>query len=693
MNAETIVGESPPRTQDRTAQWARIPQALRDRPQWCVAAPDKAPWTVSGGRRASSTDATTWTTFDAACAAASAKGWHIGYMLSADDPFACVDLDVCDEASQIRKGKPVDPSKWTTPEQMVQFWDIAQNSLASYTERSTYGKGLHVLVRANIGAGCKRDSVEVYSQERFIVCTGDVAIDAPIEDRQEMLTNMVSQMRGSQATTAPYVDEPERDPDDAIIARASAAANGAKFKALWAGDRTGYGSHSEADAALMGLFAFYSPNNAQVKRLFRMSELGKREKATKDDRYLDRTLSVLRGRDDRKYHIEHGRQIAERLVANWIAKQQAQSNGTHFRILTDKDLQRLSVPKWLVKNIIPETGFGAIYGDSGTFKTFVALDMLAHISNGRTSWFNHRVTRAPCVYIPFEGRGGIPKRVAAWRIATARVARPDLLMVAAPIDDVTTNMAFITDPMNLREKTDRDKLVATLTANKCAGGVLCIDTLAQAGGGIEENTSDGMGEMIRIFQELQHRLGGVVLVIHHSGKDKKAGLRGHSSLRGALDFAIECERPDNAPQYHAQFNLDKVKDEEAGKTFPFVMQRVFLGHDSDGDEVASLVVNQPSITEQLTAPPTDTQREEEDDTFVYDWVKREVTEGRHPSGSSLEGQRAAMKEKGRDMTQKQLRDAIARLKANSLLKVSPVKSPSNNAWLTFVDRPNTSVQA
>src|SRR3546814_17908622 len=61
--------------------------------------------------------------------------------------------------------------------------------------------------------------------------------------------------------------------------------------------------------------------------------------------------------------------------------------------------------RWFVKRIIPDVGIGAIYGDSGTFKSFLTIDALAHISNGQ-DWFGHRVTAAPTVYVPFEGQIG-----------------------------------------------------------------------------------------------------------------------------------------------------------------------------------------------------------------------------------------------------------------------------------------------
>lgn len=153
------------------------------------------------------------------------------------------------------------------------------------------------------------------------------------------------------------------------------------------------------------------------------------------------------------------------------------------------------------KGIIPDAGIGAIYGASGTFKSFLTYDLLAHIANG-LEWFEHRVKAAPTVYVPFEGQGGVPNRVRAWRTAqtaTRYTARdPDHLATFEPDADVLSHVAVIMEPLNLREPADRQRLVASLKAQGRAGGVLCIDTLAHASAGIEENSS-AMGEMISRF--------------------------------------------------------------------------------------------------------------------------------------------------------------------------------------------------
>lgn len=292
-----------------SANWARIPVELRELKRWCFAGPSadptepKAPHTLGAGGKpykASSTNADGWLTFnDAANYAAQFPDMHIGFMLLAGDGYTCIDLDVKDATNE-----PA-PAKWTTQQSLDRFWAIVQ-AFDCYTERSRSGRGLHVWVRGEIGQGCKRDGAEVYSQERFIITTGDALFDKPIAERQDYLNILASEMRAGQTRKYELVETAELEDDAVILQRAMDAGNNTKFTELCKGDwkSMGYPSQSEADLALMSIFTFYSKSNEQCRRLFRMSGLGKREKAMKDDRHLNNTLQIIRSRQEREVAID-----------------------------------------------------------------------------------------------------------------------------------------------------------------------------------------------------------------------------------------------------------------------------------------------------------------------------------------------------------------------------------------------------
>lgn len=316
------------------ANWARLPDELKQLRQWCVAGPDnsgslKAPYraTQSGLVNASPVNHEHWMDFNTACAWAAHQGWGIGFVLQASDPYTVIDIDVKNAVNY-----PNNPELWTTQPDLDRYWSMA-NVFDSYVEMSRSGQGLHIWVRGGIGAGCKRDGVELYSQQRFIVCTGNVLLDKPIAERQFLLEQMASRMRlpGSDKLDLEELDEEYTD--DEVLERALNAGNAGKFNQLcamtagpdgtWSSE---YPSQSEADLALMSIFTFYSKSNEQCRRLFRCTGLGKRDKATKDDRYLDNTLRLIRTRQQREQVVDQStRALAESLVRELQAKQLQQA--------------------------------------------------------------------------------------------------------------------------------------------------------------------------------------------------------------------------------------------------------------------------------------------------------------------------------------------------------------------------------
>lgn len=279
--------------------WGNIPAELRLRDQWVIASPDKTPLSLDAQGRvyaASHSEPSQWLPFDVAANYAYAHGLAVGYVLSRTDPYACIDFDVCDAETQARKGEPIDPSKWTTQEEFNWFWQLVLD-WDTYTERSLWGKGLHVWVVGNLPKGVRRKPIEIYSQERYIICTGNVVHKADIKNRSQWLESLAAGLTGA----LPQIDLVEKEPtltDQAVYERLVEADNSIKSLPLWNGywQQMQYPSQSEADLALMSMLAFYSESNEQCRRLFRMSALGRRDKAVKNNRYLDYTLRVIRAR-------------------------------------------------------------------------------------------------------------------------------------------------------------------------------------------------------------------------------------------------------------------------------------------------------------------------------------------------------------------------------------------------------------
>jgi hypothetical protein len=274
-----------------------LPEELQWTPQWCIAGPDakgkyKVPCTTGGSGiyHADPTNPAQWLDFETTREFADRYPPHgLGFVLSASDPYVCIDLDIKNQFNE------PDPTKWTAQADIDRFHKIIM-AFHSYTERSAGGQGYHIWLRGHTGRGARRDGVEVYSQERFIVCTGDIVIDAPISENQDLLDALLAEMRRGEAPILTLVETGETETDEEIYARAMAAENAAKFELLWTGNwaNNGYPSQSEADIALLTMLAFYCKSNAQVMRLFRMSALGKREKAVKNDYYLGTTLKKVR---------------------------------------------------------------------------------------------------------------------------------------------------------------------------------------------------------------------------------------------------------------------------------------------------------------------------------------------------------------------------------------------------------------
>lgn len=228
--------------------------------------------------------------------------------------------------------------------------------------------------------------------------------------------------------------------------------------------------------------------------------------------------------------------------------------------------------EWLIDRVIPKKGFVALYGPPGSFKSFIALDLAAAIARS-AQWFGQAASpseQGAVIYIAGEGHGGIGARIKACRIHHQIEAG--------------TPIYFLRHQINLRSSMeDISSLIYAVRELVLALSVkvdlIVIDTLARAFGGGNENSSEDMGAFITSCGHLQGEFQTALLVIHHSGKDAAKGLRGHSSLLGAVDTELELLRFEG--QQKGILTVSKQKDGEDGLRFGFEMVEIDIEEDRD----------------------------------------------------------------------------------------------------------------
>lgn len=243
---------------------------------------------------------------------------------------------------------------------------------------------------------------------------------------------------------------------------------------------------------------------------------------------------------------------------------------TRYKLRSAISLLSSDPIKWRIKGVIPEFGIGAIYGQSGSAKSFLAIDMAMHIASG-SSWFGYRVKPCPVVYVCLEGEAGLSVRIGAWQQNGGTIP---------------SGIMFIDQPINLLNIKDVRDLVTAIKIHDATDGIVIIDTLNRAAPGMDENSSVDMGNAINAAKLIQQSVGGLVLLVHHSGKDSSKGMRGHSSLHAALDAAIEVRRSGD----DREWSVAKAKDGEDGKSHLFRLKVVDMGIDEDGDPITSCVI-------------------------------------------------------------------------------------------------------
>ena len=292
-----------------------IPQELRELNQWAFSdislkPPfNKIPRNSITRKAAKSNDSTTWSSFADCAKICENPNYRVGFMLSKQDSYCVIDLDV----------------KADTPEQQIKYFEAVVARFNSYTERSTSGRGFHIWLKdAHNEPGVRSGKEELYTQERYIICTGDVYLDRPIRSVNDCIDDFNSYKaklslgrKSASKSDESYKLNFERinkaietnkeinswkrediqlSADDIkLIEYIKTMPDGYLFDDLMNGYSTNYyASSSEADFALCKILCKYTQDDVQVLKILKSSKLGEREKISRRLDYPKRTIANAR---------------------------------------------------------------------------------------------------------------------------------------------------------------------------------------------------------------------------------------------------------------------------------------------------------------------------------------------------------------------------------------------------------------
>jgi len=245
---------------------------------------------------------------------------------------------------------------------------------------------------------------------------------------------------------------------------------------------------------------------------------------------------------------------------------------SHFKLLSFAELMSQNIePNWLIEDYIEQDTIGVLYGQSGSYKTFLALDWCLSIATGR-SWHGHKVKQGLVVYVAGEGNHGLMKRVKAWQ--------------KVHNDDSDLSVPFIASNQRVAILNNDELSVFKHQINQFKQPIALIvfDTLRKCFGSGDENHSKDMGQFLDHIEAIRQEYDTTCLIVHHTNKSKI--IRGSNALESDVDFMYKLESKN---KFSCALHAEILKDSDAPNPKQFCLMPVHIGSHK-GKPINSLVL-------------------------------------------------------------------------------------------------------
>jgi hypothetical protein len=239
--------------------------------------------------------------------------------------------------------------------------------------------------------------------------------------------------------------------------------------------------------------------------------------------------------------------------------------------------------KWLWEGVIAEKSLFVVYGREKTGKTFLTLNLALNVATAQhpRQFCDLNVTWQTVLYIIAEGNEAeFGNRLRVWIEANSRPGkdRENLREL------VRCNFRAVTVPVMINTP---EQVAALLKANEKKWGLVVIDTYMRNTSGNVNDPQDSAA-FVRGCDTIRETTGGVVIVVHHQGKDETRGAFGSMHLTGACDGAAVVTRKGEERIFRTMLMRN---GDDGQEDIVYKLRRSLVHMTEEGDEQFSCYVD------------------------------------------------------------------------------------------------------
>jgi hypothetical protein len=196
-----------------------------------------------------------------------------------------------------------------------------------------------------------------------------------------------------------------------------------------------------------------------------------------------------------------------------------EGDSARFTWLSEAEFSTMKPPAWLIPDLLTRESIAMLYGPSGHYKSFLALNIAAQVAQRGELAF----------YVAAEGISRMARQdFPAWKMANGEERTIPFYMVE--------DMPLTTIPGDMDEFIRSIDAVARREQKHV--GVIFLDTLNTAMVGLEENSAKDAGLMIQAIKHIKKTFKTTVVVVHHTPKDGSEP-RGSGAFYAGFDTVLK----------------------------------------------------------------------------------------------------------------------------------------------------------